>query len=356
MDFYKDHNEGAAGNSEGSSCFLEADVAIVGGGVAGLYSAYCCGLAGLTCALVEALAIPGGQCAALYPDKKMYGTPGFDSVRAKDFVAALSEQCLPHTKYQLFGFNVEHIARTDSGEFTLSVQKKTQSVCSVSDFDKKNISISSKYLILATGIGDMRPNIPSTILGVDGISKDSDFIQFYCLNLLLYKNKNVIIAGGGDSAIDFAIDISSVAKHVKIIHRRNKFSCEPSKLKMISALEDSGRLDVMFERNICKVSECGGMRTVTVVDTDLHELEMETDHIVFCYGFSANLGNLLDGTGIKTENGRVSVDINSMETSVENCYAAGDVVSYVNKKRNVVPCFFEADRAVRSIKSKISGR
>ena len=342
-------------SSANSFDFLSADVAIVGAGVAGLYSAYCCGLANIGCVIVESLIAPGGQCTALYPEKRMYGTPGFEEIKAKDYIKLLSEQCLPHAKSRLFGYKVESISKSDSEGFVLDVGNICHSSCAISDLKNENIKIHAKYIILATGIGDMKPNIPPTINGVDKISKASDFIQFYCMNLTLYHNKDVIIAGGGDSAVDFAIDISSVAKSVTIIHRRSKFSCEPSKLNGISELEKSGKLRLVLEHNISGVVEDKGCRVVKTIDKEQREHNFEADHIVFCYGFAASLGSLANDLGLKMEKNLLTVDLDTMKTSIENCYAAGDIVTYTNKKKNVVPCLFEADRAVRSIKTKMSG-
>ena len=343
-------------SSTSSFVFLKTDVAIVGAGVAGLYSAYCCGMANIDCVLIESLVIPGGQCTALYPEKQMYGTPGFDGIKAKDYIKKLSDQCLSQVGHRLFGYQVKNISKNESNEFELTVKQICQSSCAISDVKGEDVRITAKYIILATGIGDMKPNIPPTIKGLDKISKDSDFIQFYCMNLTLYRDKDIIIAGGGDSAIDFAIDISSVAKSVTIIHRRAQFSCEPSKLKNISMLVDSGKLQLVLEHNIIELCEDSGKRIVKTIDKDSKEHGFETNHIVFCYGFAASIGSLANDLGLKMEKNLLAIDIDSMETSVENCYAAGDIVTYANKKKNVVPCLFEADRAVRSIKTKISRR
>ncbi len=343
-------------SSADSFAFPKTDVAIVGAGVAGLYSAYCCGLANIECALIETLNTPGGQCTALYPEKIMYGTPGFEGIKAKDFIQKLSDQCLQHAKHKLFGYKVEKIDKTSSGGFSLALNKVCQSSCLISDSKNNNLNISADYIIMATGIGDMTPNIPASIKGVDSISKSSDFIQFYCMNLTLYRDKDVIIAGGGDSAVDFAIDISSVAKSVTIIHRRSQFTCESSKLDRVHELEQSGKIKLILEQNITELNEHTGKRIVKTVDKNSNEHEYRIDHIVFCYGFTASLGSLANDFGIETEKDLLTVDINTMETSIPNCYAAGDIVTYANKKKNVVPCLFEADRAVRSIKTKMSGR
>lgn len=329
-----------------SADFFNTDVTIIGAGVAGLYASYCCNLAGIDSILVESLMFPGGQCSTIYPEKKVYGTPGFKDIKAKDFINHLSEQILDYDSKKFFGYKVETIKKENE---TFDIYTKSQCNC-------RNTNIKSKYIILATGIGDMKPSIPSTITGLDELSTDSDFVQHYCMKMDLYKGKNVIIAGGGDSAIDFAINIAPISNNTTIIHRRNKFTCEQSKLKDIERLTNSGKLTLILEHNIVYLKEKNKERLVITKDKESKEHSFSTDYIVFCYGFLPNCQNSifgLENIGLQKENNLIKVDINTMETTVKGCYAAGDIVSYINKKKNIVPCFFEADRVVRSIKKEL---
>jgi thioredoxin reductase (NADPH) len=315
------------------------DVTIIGFGVAGLYATYCCGLAKLRACIAEFMPVPGGQCTTLYPDKRMHGAPGFTDIKAKDYVSALSSQCLPHADKILFNHNVVNISRSDNNEFIISTD---------------HCVISSRFLILATGIGGCVPNIPTDItLNVD---KSSDFIQNYCVDMNLYTEKRVIVAGGGDSAIDFATELSAIANQVILIHRRENFSCEPTKLKTIHELVESGKVCLKLHYDILAIVESEGIRYVKIRRQGASEEEkIATDHIIFCYGFSSKRKLIpgLETMGIQTVNSMIRIDITTMETAINDCYAIGDVVTYPDKKRSVVSCFFEADRAVRVIRDKI---
>lgn len=341
IDVYnKESTEGCSVDS------YDVDIAIIGAGVAGLYASYCCSLAGLDSVLIESLTFPGGQCATIYPEKKVYGTPGFKDIKAKDFVKHLAEQALESDSKKFFGYKVESINKRDD---LFYIDAKNQCGCGT-------LEIISKYVILTTGIGDMKPTLPPTIHGLDKLPLGSDFVQHYCMKMDLYKGKNVIIAGGGDSAIDFAINITPIAEKVTLVHRRNYFTCEKSKLKDIEKLQNSGKLDLILENNITELKEQNGERIVITKDKDSQEHVLKTDYVVFCYGFlpsshSCILG--LENLGLQKESNLIKVDINTMETSIKGCYAAGDNVTYINKKKNIVPCFFEADRAVRSIKKEL---
>ncbi len=325
---------------------FNTDVSIIGAGVAGLYASYCCSLAGINSILIEALMFPGGQCATIYPEKKVYGTPGFKNIKAKEFINYLSDQILEYDNKKFFGYKVETIKK-ENEIFVINARNNC---------DCCNLNINSKYIILATGMGNMKPSIPPTISGLDNLPKNSDFVQHYCMKMDLYKNKIVIIAGGGDSAIDFAINITPIAEKVFLIHRRNQFTCEQSKLKDIERMKNSRKLTIVLEHNIVQLKEENENRLVITKDKESKEHVFNTDYIVFCYGFLPNCkGSIfgLENFGLEKENNLIKVDINTMETSLKGCYAAGDNVNYINKKKNIVPCFFESDRAVRSIKREL---
>jgi thioredoxin reductase (NADPH) len=295
----------------------------------------------LRACLIEATVNPGGQCRYLYPDKRMYGVPGFADIRARDYIEILAAQCLPHAACVLFEHKVLNISKDSDGLFEIATDQST---------------ITAKYIILATGIGNVVPNIPASIQGLDKLDNSSDFVQFYCINMNLFDGKDVIIAGGGDSAVDFAIELVRISRRVTLIHRRAEFTCEPSKVAILRHLAESNKLTLKTNANITGLEESEGCRTVLVNENSSDIIEtLRTDHVIFCYGFSTQQSIIpgLTAMGLYESNGAIGINIETMETSISNCYAAGDVVTYLSKKKNIVPCFFEADRAVRSIKSKM---
>ena len=152
------------------------------------------------------------------------------------------------------------------------------------------------------------------------------------MKLDIYKNKEVIVAGGGDSAADFALNIAPIAQKVFLIHRRNKLTCENCKLCELERFVDQEKLDILLGQQILELSDENSKRFV-MTDKD----KFFVDHIVFCYGFmpSERIIHGLKELGLKTVNGLIETNVDTMETSIENCYAAGDVVQYPNKKKNI---------------------
>ncbi|MDR1365284.1 MAG: NAD(P)/FAD-dependent oxidoreductase [Holosporales bacterium] len=325
---------------------IQPDIAIIGAGVAGLYAAYCCGIAGLNCAIIDSFTFPGGQCSALYPEKTVYGVPGFHNVSASYFIDKLAAQCLAFDHTELFGHRVESVDILGDGVFDVQVRNIRQG---------DNLRIHAKTLIIAAGICDMKPNIPRTIDGLAEIDSSSDFIQSCRITADVYKGKDIVIAGGGNSAADFAIDIIPIAKSVTLVHRRNELTCDSSKLKQLAAANEAGKLRLVLQSSIAKLVETEHTRSVFVKNAACNEICLNADHIVFCYGFVVQCSSLswISNLNIDIRNGLISTDVNTMESSVRNCYAIGDIVMYAGKNKNIVSCCFEADRAVRMIKSKV---
>lgn len=305
------------------------DVAIIGAGVAGIYASYCCGVSGFSCVLFDTLSCAGGQCAAFYPDKKVYGVPGIFEILSRDFVGLLKSQASSFD-------SIDDVF----SEKIVSIRKN----CDVFSLESKaGEKYRSRNLILATGIGDMIPNMPLHIVGVTS-DENSSFVQYYCMKMDLYRGKRVIIGGGGDSAADFAINISTIAKNVIIIHRRESLTCDNEKLELIRKI---GNIELKLSHGIKAIE--AGRKVIT------DQGEYEADYIVFCYGFRSapDMISGLEALGVVTENNLICVDFRTMQTGNDRVFAIGDAITYQNKKKNIVSCFFEADRAVRMIRSQM---
>lgn len=302
---------------------VSTDVAIIGGGVAGLYSVYCCNTVGLPNILFEALPYVGGQCMAFYPDKPIYGVPGLPEVLAKDFIANLFNQCKPQQMY----LNTCVTVTKHDNAFLLSTNN--------------NKWFLARYLIIASGIGIMEPSLPIGIKGAIELANTTDFVQCYCLTPELYKNRNVVIAGGGNSAADYALCISKVAKRVTLLHKRAQLRCDKSKLDKLNKNEFNN-IQLKLEQEIQELQ-------LGIVITN--EERIEADKIVFCYGLHINPNSInnISALHLKMEQNLIKCNLATMKTSENRCYAVGDVVSYPGKKKGILSCCYEAQLAVHNI-------
>jgi thioredoxin reductase (NADPH) len=285
---------------------------------------------GLSCVVLDALGCVGGQCTVYYPDKQIYGVPGISNWNALAFVTQLEAQA------------------TQSDDVKIVLGSRVSKVSQHNSFYILHTSSESVYyarqIILATGIGKMQPNLPATISGVES-QENQDFVQCYCMKTDLYAGKTVVVAGGGDSAADFAIGISKIAKKVTILHRRGVLSCDDQKLKSINEI---GNVDLKLSCHI--KSLVNGSKIVT------DHGDLIADHIVFCYGFHPSPGAIqgLSELGVTIQENLIVVDWQTMQTAANNIYAIGDAITYPNKRKNLVSCFYEADGAVRMIRRQMA--
>ncbi|MDR0553124.1 MAG: NAD(P)/FAD-dependent oxidoreductase [Holosporales bacterium] len=302
------------------------DVAIIGAGAAGLYASRRCQSNGITSLLFEVLPFVGGQCISFYSDKEVYGVPGVLNIRAGEFINSLKRQCLPDERL-LINEKVFDIKRDGAG------------------FALNNGKFFAKRAILATGIGNMEPRIP--IKGAT--DRDDGFVQHYCFDTAScvdkYADKEVVIVGGGDSALDLAIAISRYAKKIIIAHKKEALTAEYSKVKAAQGMKN---VDIRLSLEVLGITD--GNAVIT------SRGEISCDHVVFCCGFKASPCDIfgLRDLGVCFNNGDlIKVNVYTMETEAFGVYAIGDVAVYCSKRRNLVSCFYEADAAVRAICSSL---
>ncbi|MBR9971837.1 NAD(P)/FAD-dependent oxidoreductase [Magnetospirillum sulfuroxidans] len=312
----------------------ETDVVVVGAGPAGLFAVFQCGMVRLNCHVVDALDSVGGQCAALYPEKPIYDVPAHPSVLAADLIDQLAAQAAP--------FNpTYHLGRQMVG---LDKAGETWR-CTLSD----GTEISAKVVIVAAGSGAFGPNRPP----LDGLHAyegkgQGCGINYFVTKREAFRGKKVVIAGGGDSAVDWAISLAELAASVQVVHRRPKFRAAPESEAKLKALAAAGAVELVVPYQLHGLGGANGaLHSVVVATLDGQTRTLAADVLLPFFGLATELGPIAQW-GLTMDKNVISVDPASMQTSVPGIFAAGDICTYPGKLKLILSGFAEAARAAHS--------
>jgi ferredoxin/flavodoxin---NADP+ reductase len=303
----------------------EVDLLIVGAGPTGLYAAYYAGFRGMSVALVDSLSEPGGQLTALYPEKPIYDVAGFPSVLARDLARQLVEQASSADPVYLLGRRAESLARQDGG-LLVGLDDGQQ--------------VRATAVVVTAGIGTFTPR---TLPGGDRF--EGRGLRYVVTDLSALDDKNVLIVGGGDSAVDWALVLAERAASVTLIHRRPQFRAHEGSVSQL--LASKAHVLTPYVPGEVIGGDDGRVQAVDVVNKDTEEtLRIEVDEVIAALGFVADLGPL-QSWGLQLDKRHVLVD-STMATNIPGVFAAGDVVEYPGKVRLISTAFGEAATAVNN--------
>jgi thioredoxin reductase (NADPH) len=310
----------------------QIDVAIVGAGPVGLFAVFECGMLKLSALLVDALGEVGGQCAALYPEKPIYDIPGHPAIDAAELVAQLERQIEPFGAVRLLNRRVETLTGS-AGDFTLTT--------SAGDM------IRAKAVLIAAGAGAFGPNRPP-LDGLEGYEA-TGAVQYYVKKREDFRGKRVVIAGGGDSAVDWALALNGIASSIHVIHRRAKFRAAPEMAAQMDAAAEQGEIELVIPYQLHALHGDGGVLTsVEVADLDDHTKHIEADVLLPFFGLAMELGPIAEW-GFGLEKNHVLVTPATCETSTPGIFAIGDVATYPGKLKLILQGFSEAAMAAHAI-------
>lgn len=315
---------------------VQTDVVIVGAGPVGLFQVFELGLQGLSCVVVDALPDPGGQCIELYPDKPIYDIPAVPMVTGRDLVARLLDQIAPFEAPMYFDQTVESLAKNDDDTFTLTTSRDIVFTC--------------RAVIIAAGAGSFTP----VRLRVDGIDAFEDKQVFYRVrNPDRFKDKHLVVLGGGDSAVDWALALADNAASMTLINRTERFRAAEASVEKLMALEKAGKASVLFGAVKGFETNANALASVNVVmrDEQQSKRNIPVDDLLVFFGLSPKLGPV-EQFGMALEKNLVSVDIETFETTVPNVFAVGDISTYPGKKKLILSGFHETAVAASAIKAK----
>jgi thioredoxin reductase (NADPH) len=309
-----------------------ADVAIIGAGPVGLFAVFQCGMLKLSSILVDTLGEVGGQCAALYPEKPIYDIPAHPAIEAAELVARLQAQIAPFDAPRLLNQQVVTL-QGEKGGFELTTSA--------------GALIRAKAVIVAAGAGAFGPNRPP-IAGLAAYEA-TGAVQYYVKKREAFRGQRVVIAGGGDSAVDWALALNGIAASVHVVHRRPKFRAAPESTAQLDAAAASGGVELVIPYQLHGLhGQSGMLEAVEVADLDGATRRIPADVLLPFFGLAMELGPIADW-GLALERNHLNVTPATCETSVPGVFAIGDVATYSGKLKLILQGFSEAAMAAHAI-------
>lgn len=311
---------------------IETDIIIIGAGPVGLFTVFEAGLLKLKCHLIDSLPQAGGQCSEIYPKKPIYDIPGFPSILAGDLVDNLMEQAAPFKPGFTLGEAATQIEKQEDGSFIVTTIKGTKHHAPI--------------VMIAGGLGVFEPRKPpiSNIeeyedRGVEYIIKDPEF----------YRGKKVVIAGGGDSALDWAYFLAekNIAKEVALVHRSSSFRGHLDSVQKVINFAEQGKIKLITEAEVTEIHGADKLEKVVVKHAKDGDIHHETDHFIPLFGLKPSLGPIADW-GLEIEKNAIKVDTVDYSTNIKGIYAIGDVNTYEGKLKLILCGFHEGTIAVQS--------
>ena len=303
---------------------INTDILIIGAGPVGLFTVFEAGLLGLKCHIIDALEKPGGQCSEIYPKKPIYDIPGMPEIMAGSLIDNLLEQIKPFTPGYTLGETAERLIKNEDGSFDVIT-------------DKGSIH-NAKVVAIAGGLGSFEPRKPP----INNIAfYEGKGVNYMIKDPNQFNGKNIIISGGGDSALDWTIELSKVAKKVTLIHRRTEFRGAYDSVEKVQTLKDKSLIDVITPSEVLELNGVDKLESVMVKYNGLNK-SIETDYFIPLFGLIPKLGGVSDW-GLEIKKNSIVVN-NSLDyqTNIPGIFAIGDINTYPGKLKLILCGFHEA--------------
>ena len=319
----------------------KTDIIVIGAGPVGLFTVFEAGLLGLNCTLIDNLDRPGGQCAELYPEKPIYDIPGVPFQTGQEHVNALLKQIEPF-------------------EYDLYLDQRVDSLNQIQDGDDdywevittENKKFISKNIFIAAGAGSFEPRRPPNIDNPDQYINKG--VSYAVRSVDQYKDKNIFIFGGGDSALDWTVELSKTAKSVSLVHRRDAFRGAQHTEEMMRELVKNGKVNLLTPYLIDSIKGNGKVEGVTLKNFESNEIEShDADELIFLFGLNKKLGPLLEWD-LELNGKKISVNTENFQTNKEGIFAVGDINDYPGKMDLILSGFHETTLAVQEAYKRIN--
>ncbi len=316
---------------------IKTDIIIIGAGPCGLFTVFEAGLLKLKCHLIDSLPQPGGQCSEIYPKKPIYDIPGFPSVLAGELVDNLMEQAAPFKPGFTLGEAATEIDKQDDGNFIVTTDKGTKHHAPI--------------VMIAGGLGVFEPRKPP----IDTLSNFEDKgVEYIIKDPEFYRGKRCVIAGGGDSALDWSIFLAErkIASKVTLVHRSSSFRGHLDSVQKVIDLAEAGVINLITEAEVTGLSGGSQLEQVVISHTKEGEILTEADHFIPLFGLKPSLGPI-GNWGLEIDKNAIKVNTLDYSTNIPGIYAIGDVNTYENKLKLILCGFHEGTLAVQSAFARI---
>ncbi len=307
-----------------TSSIIETDAVIIGAGPCGLFTVFEMGLLDMKCHLIDILDRPGGQCAELYPEKPIYDIPAYPTITGQELTDRLMEQIEPFDPVFHFQQMAEKLEKLDNGKWRLTTDIGTV-------FD-------ATCIIIAAGGGSFVPKKPP-IPNIDAFEGQSVFYAVRQMNQ--FKDKDIVIVGGGDSALDWSLNLQPIAKKITLIHRRDSFRAAPDSVTKMRELVDKGAMTFQLGQVKNLIGDNGQLNAIEIQDQDKNLKTLECDTLLPFFGLTMKLGPIAD-FGLNLDQNLIPVDTEKFETSHSGIFAVGDINTYPGKLKLILSGFHES--------------
>ncbi|MDX5421979.1 MAG: NAD(P)/FAD-dependent oxidoreductase [Hymenobacteraceae bacterium] len=303
---------------------VTTDICIVGAGPVGLFAVFEAGLLKMRCHVVDALPAVGGQLTEIYPKKPIYDIPGFPEVLAGDLVKNLQKQIEPFHPTFTLGERVENLEKQEDGSFVVTTSEGTEIAC--------------KVVVIAGGLGSFEPRKPA----IDNLEKfERSGVTYMVRDPEDFRDKRVVLAGGGDSALDWTIYLAGICKELTLVHRGTSFRGAPESAAKVVSMSEEGQIKLILKSNVTEVHGNGALEAVTVMVNNETPHQIETDYFVPLFGLVPKLGPI-ESWGLELDKNAIVVDTVDYSTNVPGVYAIGDINTYPGKLKLILCGFHEA--------------
>ena len=303
---------------------ISTDICIIGAGPVGLFAVFEAGLLKMRCHLIDALPQVGGQLSEIYPHKPIYDIPGYPAINAQALVDNLMEQIEPFHPTFTLGERVETLDRQADNSFIITTNEATSVHCQV--------------VVIAGGLGCFEPRKPD----IENLERfEGTGVAYMVKNPEQLRDRRVVLAGGGDSALDWTVFLADIAKEVTLVHRGDSFRGAPDSAEKVVELAREGRINLILQSNITSINGNGHLQSVSITAKDKTITTLPADNLIPLFGLTPKLGPIADWN-LSIDKSAINVDTTDYSTNIERIYAIGDINTYPGKLKLILCGFHEA--------------